>query len=109
MSSSRSMQPRPRTPSESARAVRAQPGPRAREDDGDRRLLGVRDPDLAAGDAIAVARLDRPRLLIGGVGAGVGFGERERADGRPGRERAQPFLALLVAPRVRDYFRDERV
>ena len=37
-------------------ALAAQPRPRAREDDRDRRFLGVGDPDLAAGDAVAVAR-----------------------------------------------------
>ena len=68
------MQPRPRTPSESARAVRVipgvsigtrnavtpwprSPGRRAREHDRHRGVIGVGDPDLAAGDAIAVARL----------------------------------------------------
>ena len=69
------MQPSPRTPSESARAVRVMPGVsigtrnardavaaqprlRAREHDGDRRRFGVRHPDLAARDPVAVAVAD---------------------------------------------------
>ena len=71
--------------------------------------LGVGDPDLAAGDAVAVARLHRRGLLIRRIGAGVGLRQRERADRLAGREPAQPLLALLVAAGVRDQLGDERV
>ena len=120
------MQPRPRTPSESARAVRVMPGvsigtrnavtpwPRSpgrvrREHDRDRRFLGVRDPHLAPGDAIAGAGFDRRGLLIRGVGAGVGLRQRKGADRLAARKPAQPLLALLIAARVRNELGDERV
>ena len=56
------------------------PGPRAREHDRHRRVLGVRDPHLRAGDPIAVRRSHGRRLLIRRIGAGVRLRQREGAD-----------------------------
>ena len=53
----------------------------AREDGVDVRLRRVRDPELRAGEAEAVAVLFRPELQRGRVGARVGLAERERCDG----------------------------
>ena len=120
------MQPRPRTPSESARAVRVMPAEsigtrnavmpwprspgRVRANtiatDG---VLGVGDPDFLAGDAIAAARLDRLGLLVRRVGAGVRLGEREGADRLAARQLSQPALALRIASGVRDHFGHQRV
>ena len=52
-------------------ALAPEAGTRAREDDGDRRRLGVRDPHLASGDAVAVAAPHRSRFLVRGVGPGL--------------------------------------
>jgi hypothetical protein len=120
------MQPRPRTPSESARAVRVipgvfigtrnavmpcprSPGPRAREHDRHGGLFGVGHPHLAAADPVAVAGSHGGRLLIRGIGAGVGLRQRERADRLAARQRAEPALALLVASGVGDQLADQRV
>ena len=53
----------------------------AREDGVDVRLRRVRDPELRACEAEAVAVLFRPELQRGRVGARVGLAERERRDG----------------------------
>ncbi|MGY4472035.1 hypothetical protein ACVWWK_007744 [Bradyrhizobium sp. LB9.1b] len=60
---------------------------------GDRR---VRDPHLAAGEAIAVRDLLRPRLHAGWIGAGVGLGQAEAADPLAAGELRQVFLALVL-------------
>ena len=82
---------------------------RRREHNHDSRRLRVRHPHFASGDAIAAARFDGRGLLICCVGAGVGLRQRKRADRCPAREPAQPPIALLFAPGMRDELGDERI
>ena len=67
----------------------------AREDGVDVRLRRVRDPELRAGEAEAVAVLFRPELQRGRVGARFGLAERERRDGVAGGEPGDPVVAQL--------------
>ena len=90
-------------------ALTAEPGPRAREEDRDGCLFGVRHPHLPAGDAIAIARAHGHRFLVRRIGAGVRFGKREGTDRSAARQRPEPAFTLPIAPRMGDYLRDERV
>ncbi len=120
------MQPRPRTPSESSTAVRVMPGASA----GTRNAVtpcprrpgcvdantmidagggGVRHPDLPADDPVPVAGRRGGGLLIRGVGARRGLGQREGADHRAARQPPQPAIALRVCARVLDQLGHERV
>ncbi|MGY4297708.1 hypothetical protein ACVWXN_005803 [Bradyrhizobium sp. i1.4.4] len=60
---------------------------------GDRR---VRDPHLAAGQAIAIRDLLGAGLHAGRIGAGVGLGETEAADPFAAGELRQVLLALVL-------------
>ena len=94
---SRSMQPSPRTPSESASTTRVRPGvssgtrkaltPRPRtaglrggEDDCDIGRLGVGHPHLSTVQHIASLVEPGGRLLVGGIGSRPLFRKRKRAD-----------------------------
>ena len=52
---------------------------------------------------------DGPGLLVGGVGPGVGFRKRKRADGLTGCQPPQPLLFLRGTPGVGEQFGHERV
>ena len=119
------MQPRPRTPSESdgrlAKARRVHRHQKRRdvalllggldvgEHDGDVGGLGIRDPDLAAGQHVAVAVLTRHRFLVGGVRPRLLLGEREGADRFARRELWQPKGLLLRGSELEERLGDERV
>ena len=125
-SRTRSMHPRPRTPSESGPARCVTPGAIERHEerrDAAAARAGLRgrehDPKSAA-PALATQTL-RPdsrqpspsasrRSLVGGIGARVLLGEREAADGRR-RSRAGAASAIAAARRAepRDHFGDEEL
>ena len=90
-------------------ALSAQTRTRAGKHDGDRRFLRVRHPHLAAANAIAVALAYGGRLLIRGIGPGVGLRQRERADRLAGGQPPQPALALLITSGMSDDLGDERI
>ena len=87
----------------------AQARPRAREHDGDGGRFGVRDPDFPAADPVARAASDGPRLLIGGVGAGVRLREREGAYRLARRQPSQPLLFLRRPAGMRQQLGDQRI
>ena len=122
------MQPRPRTPSDSSRAVRvmpgvsigtrnavtpcaAKPGPRAGEDDRNRRGLRVGHPHLAARDPIdARRRRLRPPSSAGWRHRCPRSAPTARTRRWPRRSPARAATLLLrVAAGVGDELGDERV
>ena len=90
-------------------ALAAQARPGAGKDDHHRRRLGVRHPDLAAGDAIAGRGLGRAGVLVGRVGSRIRLRQGERADRRPCRQPPQPPLLLRHPPGMREQLRDQRI
>src|SRR5205085_2693672 len=66
----------------------------------------VRDPLLRARDAPAVAVLARGRAQRAGVRAGLGLGQRERAEGLAAGERGHEAAPLLVGAEAEDRQRD---
>ena len=70
--------------------------------DADARLRAVRDPHLAAGQREATRGLGGAGLERGGVGAGLGLGERVAADGLTRRELGQVLLLLRGVAELQD-------
>ena len=120
------MQPRPRTPSESAAATRVSPGAvhrhekradaaaanarlRRGEDDDDVGGLGVRDPDLAAVEHVAALVEASDRLLIRRVGSGVLLRQRKRAERLAASPAAAARCLLRVGSELGDRLGDQRV
>ena len=82
---------------------------RARQD---QHLLGDlrgRGPDLAAGDDVAVALLDRARLDVRRVEADIGLGDRKAGLFLAGDQRRQPALLLFLGAEDDDRVQAENV
>src|SRR6478672_1978802 len=76
----------------------------------DQRHLGhvaERDPHLLAGDPPAPVDLHRARAHRRGIGAGVGLGQPEAAEGLAGAQPRQPLLLLLLRAPALDRAADE--
>ena len=76
----------------------------ARRDVGQR---AVGDPHLLAGDPPAAVDLHRARAHRRGIGAGVGLGQPEAAEGLAGAQPRQPLLLLLLRAPALDRAADE--
>ena len=71
-------------------------------------VVAQRDPHLVAAEHPAVVGLARPRLLVGGVGAGVGLGQAEAAEPLARAQLGQVSALLLLGAPAQDRRADQR-
>ena len=72
------------------------------EDDRHLRLLAVGDPDLAAGERVALIGPFGKQREGGGVRPGARLGQGERAEMAPRRHRRQEAVLLLIGAKSQD-------